>query len=149
MVDRDIRPPEPSRTPATRSSGPARRPPVKSQFRESLAAPVPARTYRSPALPATRPGTLEMLIRYIAVILGLLLALRFVISLFKSTRTGTAVGALYGLTDWIVRPFERVLPQPPASSMVTGYFNWAAIAALAVVLIVTAILLRLARPKRR
>jgi Flp pilus assembly protein TadB len=113
-------------------------------FRESVATPVPNRTYRSDVdLVSDRPGTAERVVRYVAVALGALLAVRFVINLFATSHTGGFTAFIYATTNWMVRPFQLLLGQPPAST--GGFFDWPALAALVVVGIVASVIIGLMR----
>lgn len=136
------------------NSEPARRPPYRRRplnpdedFHESLAQPVPNRTYRSQVdLTDTPTSPLEQIVRLTATLLGLLILLRFVTNLFTVDRAHGWVNFINGATDWIVRPFQSFIPQPTITS--GGVFDWPAIAAAIAVAVVAAILVRLLRPSR-
>jgi uncharacterized protein YggT (Ycf19 family) len=116
-------------------------------FGESIATPVPNRTYRSDVdLIADRPTAFEQFIRYVAVILGTLIAVRFVINLFNTGRSRSFINFFYTLTDWVVKPFQAVLGQPPSGT--GGYFDWPSLAALIVVGVVASLLIWMLRPSR-
>jgi uncharacterized protein YggT (Ycf19 family) len=131
----------------------ARRAPRKTidepEFRETLAAPVPNRTYRSEVdLTESRAAVTEQIIRFATALLSALLAIRFIVSLFTSDRGNALAGFFYATTDWLVRPFQAVLGQPPAGSEGLGFFDWPALAALALTLLVATLLIRfIRRPK--
>jgi hypothetical protein len=131
-------------------SNPKRRPENKpgeyDTFRESLAAPVPNRSYRSQIdMIDTGPSVLEQLIRYVAIILDILIAIRFVIKLFAPSSASTFVTFIYGMTNWIILPFQPLVGAPPAT--LTGYFDWASLAAIAAVSLVAALLIALIKPR--
>ena len=115
-------------------------------FHESLAAPIPNQMYRSRIdLIDSQPSVLEQLIRYIAVILDILLAIRFFIKLFAPSSTSTFVSFIYGMTNWIILPFQPLVGAPPAT--LTGYFDWASVLAIVIVSLVAALLIALVRPR--
>src|SRR6185437_14486216 len=64
-------------------------------FRESVAAPVPNRTYRSAVELEDRSSVAERVVRVVAVVLGILLAIRFVINLFSYPRTSGFANFIY------------------------------------------------------
>jgi uncharacterized protein YggT (Ycf19 family) len=121
--------------------------PEQSEFHETLAAPIPNRTYRS-EIDRTESHTniAEQIVRAVATTLGVLLALRFITSLFSANRDDGLVNAIYTLTDWIVQPFQAVLGGAPTST--SGFFDWAALAALVVLSILAAFIGRLIRTPR-
>lgn len=114
------------------------------EFRESLATPVHGRTYRSAPDEVPRVSVLEEIVRYGAVLLGLLLTLRFVTSLFTTNNAGFA-GFFRPTTDWLVVPFQTLFGRPPAST--GGYFDWPTLAALLVVAVIATLLISLMRPR--
>jgi uncharacterized protein YggT (Ycf19 family) len=128
---------EPARQPRSRSY-----PRRDDDFRETLAAPIPNRTYRSEIEDFEHPSALEQLVRYVAVLLDVLLAIRFVISLFTTNTTNSFVAFIYGLTNWLVAPFQALFGHAPANAT-GGYFDWAALAAMVVVSVLAALIIRL------
>jgi uncharacterized protein YggT (Ycf19 family) len=118
----------------------------QTEFHETLAEPVPNRTYRS-EIEEAQPSALESLVRYVAVILDILLAVRFVISLFTTNTANGFVAFVYGLTNWLVAPFQALFGQTPTGST-TGYFDWSALAAIVVVSLLAMLILRLLRGPR-
>jgi hypothetical protein len=119
------------------------------EFHETLAAPAPARTYRSERDTSRtdydRVSVLEEIVRYVSVLLGLLLGVRFVISLFTANATGGLTGFLRSTTNWIVAPFQTLFGRPPSGT--GGFFDWPTLAALVVVAIITTLLISLLRPR--
>ena len=135
---------------AAREREAARRAPVSDrrydEFGESMATPVPNRTYRSSVETVDDKSSLvEQVVRYVAVILGALLAIRFVINLFSGYRSSGFTNFIYATTNWMVRPFQALFGQPAAST--GGFFDWPAIAAIVTVGIVAGILIALLRPR--
>ena len=134
------------------NSEPARRPPYRRRplnpnenFHESLAQPVPNRTYRSQVdLTDTPASPIEQIVRLLASLLCLFLTLRFVTNLFTSGANGWT-NFVHAATNWLVRPFQSFFPQPVISS--GGTFDWPAVAAFIAVIIAAAILVRLTRPR--
>jgi uncharacterized protein YggT (Ycf19 family) len=130
---------------------PARRPPYRRRplnpeenFRESLAQPVPNRTYRSQVDLTDTPATpIEQIVRLAASLLSLLLALRFITNLLTSNSGGGWVHFINSATNWLVTPFKGFIPQPSISS--GGTFDWPALVALLMVAILATILVRLTR----
>jgi uncharacterized protein YggT (Ycf19 family) len=122
------------------------RPTRDDEFRESLAAPAPTSTYRS-RIDRLETGTspLEQLIRYVTVILGALLVVRFAINLFTYNRVNGFVNFFNGATDWVVRPFQTLFGQPPSGS--GGFFDWPAVVSLIVVALIATLLVSLIRPR--
>ena len=116
-------------------------------FRESIATPVPNRTYRSQADTLSDRSTIpERVIRYVAVILGALLAIRFIVNLFVTpAHAGYAAHLVYAATNWAVRPFQLLFGQPPTT--MGGFFDWPALASLIAVGIIASILISLIRPR--
>jgi YGGT family len=111
-----------------------RRPPVRrSQFRESLPAAVPNRTYRS-KIEAPSPTAAQVIVRIIATVLGALLAIRFIIELFTTSRSLLLARSIFELTDWAVWPFQRVIGASPQASAVNGTFDWSVVLALLVII---------------
>jgi uncharacterized protein YggT (Ycf19 family) len=122
------------------------RPDDYEEFHESLAAPAANRTYRSEVDLATdRASTAEQVVRFISTILGTLLTIRFLISLFTADRTNGLVNFFYATTDWMVRPFQLLFNQTPAGS--GGFFDVPALVALAVLGFLTWLVLRTIRPR--
>jgi hypothetical protein len=134
------------------NSEPARRPPYRRRplnpndnFHESLAQPVPNRTYRSQVDLIDNPASpLEQVVRLLASLLCFLLVLRFITSLFTSTASGWT-NFIHALTNWLVQPFQSFFPQPTISS--GGTFDWPAVAAFISVIILATILVRLTRSR--
>jgi uncharacterized protein YggT (Ycf19 family) len=119
----------------------------QDEFHETLAAPIPNRTYRSEIdVTESRATAAEQLLRAVATALGILLAIRFITSLFSANREDALVNATYTLTDWMVRPFQAILGGAPATT--SGFFDWAALAALVVLSILAAFIGRLLRTPR-
>ncbi len=116
-------------------------------FHETLAQPMPNRTYRSEIEQIEAPSALEQLVRYVVVLLDLLLAVRFVISLFTTNTSNSFVAFIFGLTNWLVAPFQAIFGATPTGS-IGGYFDWSALAAIAVVSILAAIIIRLLQGPR-
>jgi uncharacterized protein YggT (Ycf19 family) len=116
-------------------------------FHETLAQPVPNRTYRSEIEQLETPSALEQLVRYVAVLLDLLLAVRFVVSLFTTNTTNGFVAFIFGLTNWLVAPFQAIFGATPTGSA-GGYFDWSALAAIALVSILAAFIIRLLQGPR-
>jgi len=115
------------------------------EFRESVAAPVPNRTYRSAVETHDRAGVAETIIRYAALVLGFLLLMRFVVSLFTANVANPLVNFFRTVTNWIVAPFQNFFGGAPAGT--GGFFDWAALAALIAVGIIGVLLLSLIRPR--
>jgi uncharacterized protein YggT (Ycf19 family) len=116
------------------------------EFRESLATPVQGRTYRSVIdNEDDRVSVPEEIVRYLAVLLGLLIALRFVTSLFTADTANWLTGFLRPATDWVVMPFQTLFGRPPAGT--GGFFDWPALAALFVVAVISTLLISLLRPR--
>ena len=93
------------------------------------------------------PSALEQLVRYVAVLLDALLLVRFITSLFSGNTSNAFVAFIYGLTNWLVKPFQALFNQTPVTSG-TGFFDWPAIAAIVVVTVLAAIIIRLLRSSR-
>ena len=118
-----------------------------NEFHETLAptAPgAPIRTYRSEVIPERRPSILEQLVRLVAIVLDVLLAIRFVLALLGANVGNAFVNFIFRTTDWLVAPFRTVFHMPATG--VGGYFDWAALIAILVVSLVAALILRLLRP---
>lgn len=114
-------------------------------FRESVAAPVPNRTYRSAVELEDRSSIAEQIVRIVAVVLGILLALRFIINLFSYPKTSGFANFIYATTNWAVKPFQYLFGQPAATT--GGFFDWPALAAIVAVGIIASILIALLRPR--
>jgi uncharacterized protein YggT (Ycf19 family) len=118
------------------------------EFHETLAAsatPVPNRTYRSEIdLTNDHPSVAEQIVRFVAVVLEGLLAIRFITNLFSADRTNGFVNFFNTATDWLVQPFQALLGQSPLGT--AGFVDWPAIAALIVVGAIAWIIIRLMRP---
>ena len=110
-------------------------------FRESVAAPVPNRTYRSTVELEDRSSVAERVVRVVAVVLGILLAIRFVINLFSYPRTSGFANFIYATTNWAVQPFQFLFGQPATTT--GGFFDWPALAAIVAVGIIASILIAL------
>jgi uncharacterized protein YggT (Ycf19 family) len=117
------------------------------EFHETLAQPMPNRTYRSEIEQADAPSALEQLVRYVAVVLDLLLAVRFIVSLFTTDTANSFVAFIFGLTNWLVAPFQVLFGATPTGSA-GGYFDWSALAAIAVVSLLAALIIRLLQGPR-
>lgn len=114
------------------------------EFRETLAPPMPNQTYRDEVeFTESSSTSAEQVVRIVATILSSLLALRFLVSLFSSDRSAGLVNLFYGLTDWLVAPFQAIFGATPLSGI--GFFDWPALAALIVVSVLAAFLGRLVR----
>ena len=90
-------------------------------------------------------SVLEQIVRYVAVLLGLLLGLRFVVSLFTANVGNGFVNFFRVTTDWLVTPFQTLFGRPPAGT--GGFFDWPALAALIVVAVIATLLISLMRPR--
>lgn len=120
--------------------------PRDDDFRETLATPV--RTYRSDYYADdVYPSAAELVVRYLSGILGTLLALRFVASLFTADTSNVFVGFIYELTNWAVRPFQALFSMPPTGTT-TGFFDLPTLAAMLMLWLLTGILMRLIRAPR-
>jgi uncharacterized protein YggT (Ycf19 family) len=113
------------------------------EFRESLAAP--GRTYRSAIEPDDRVSLVERIIRYAALVLGFLLAMRFLVSLFTGNVANPIVNFFRATTNWVVSPFQTVIGRPPTGT--GGFFDWPALVALIVVALLSLLILGLLRPR--
>jgi hypothetical protein len=117
-------------------------------FHESLAAPVPNRTYRSQVdLIDTQPSLFEQVIRLIGGILIVLLAGRLITGLFTSDPNNPVVAFFWNATNWLVWPFQALLGQPEINAT-RGFFDWPAVAAIVAVSVIAALLVRLVRQPR-
>jgi uncharacterized protein YggT (Ycf19 family) len=116
------------------------------EFRETLATPLPNRAYRDRIeTPIVQPTPLELTIRVIAILLSALIAVRLLFGLFNANHATPVVNLVYGLTDWIVQPFQSLFGTP--GSGIGGYFDWPAVAAIIVVGIFAGLLVGLIRPR--
>ncbi|HEY2004784.1 MAG TPA: hypothetical protein VGH44_06770 [Candidatus Saccharimonadia bacterium] len=114
-------------------------------FRETVAAPMPNRTYRSAVELENHSSVAEQIVRIAAVILGILLAIRFVINLFSYPRTSGFASFIYGTTNWAVQPFQYLFGHAATTS--GGFFDWPALAAIVATGIIASILIALLRPR--
>jgi len=114
-------------------------------FRETVAAPMPNRTYRSAVELEDRSSVAERIVRIAAMVLSILLAIRFVINLFSAPHTSGFANFIYGTTDWAVRPFQYLFGHAAATT--GGFFDWPALAAIVATGIVASILIALLRPR--
>ncbi|HUD11463.1 MAG TPA: hypothetical protein VMS08_03560 [Candidatus Saccharimonadia bacterium] len=125
----------------------ARRHEEYDEFRESLAAPIPNNSYRSDVdLIDDEPPAAEQIIRWIAGILILLLAVRFLIDYLSPDRFGAWASFFYVSTNWAVQPFQSLYGQSFVIGP-TGFLDWAALTAIAAISAVAWIIVRLLRPK--
>jgi hypothetical protein len=116
------------------------------EFKETLATPIPNDNYRSSVESGEdRTSIADRIIRYAAVILGLLLAIRFVSSLFTANVGNPLVNFFRVTTNWIVSPFQAVIGS--SASSVGGFYDWPALVALAAVVVIAALLISLMRPR--
>lgn len=118
-------------------------------FHESLSAAIPNRTYRSQIQAPARPSVAQAVIGWVATILAILLALRFAIELFTTSRTNAVAATIFALTDWAVSPFQAVFGGVPYRSDTMGTFDWSTIAAIVAAIVISWIVLSLLRPKSR
>jgi uncharacterized protein YggT (Ycf19 family) len=112
------------------------------EFRETLAA---GRTYRSASEPDDRVPVVERVLRYAALVLGALLAMRFIVSLFTGNVANPVVNFFRATTTWIVSPFQTMFGRPPSGT--GGFFDWPALAALIVVGLLAWLLISLLRTR--
>jgi hypothetical protein len=117
------------------------------EFRESLAAPVPA-TYRSRELTSDglqmRPvSRAERLIRGIGTLLAALLAIRFIANLIAGNAAGPFTNLARDLTGWLVSPFATIFNTTVPSGR--GYIDVPALVAIVVVSVVAYVLGALTR----
>lgn len=112
------------------------------EFLETLAQPMPNRTYRSQIEADAGPTALEQLVRYVAVLLDILLAVRFAVSLFSANTANSFVAFIFGLTNWLVTPFQVIFGSPQTGAN-TGYFDWSALVAIVVVSVLAGLIIRL------
>jgi hypothetical protein len=116
------------------------------EFRETLSTPMPNQTYRSEVEHiGRRASIIDRAIRYLAVILSGLLAIRFVIALLTASVDNPLVGFFRFTTDWIVTPFQAVLGISTPSA--GGFFDWPTLAALIAVAVIATLLIRSVRPR--
>jgi uncharacterized protein YggT (Ycf19 family) len=114
-----------------RLSRPQRRAARDEEFRETLAQPMATpRSYRADTTTDLIVSPAEQIIRAVAGVLNLLLALRFVTALFSTDTTNGWVSFIIGLTDWLVTPFENLFNMVPNG---TSFFDLPALAAIVVV----------------
>jgi hypothetical protein len=115
------------------------------EFKETLATPIPNDSYRSEVEHGEdRVWIVDRIIRYAAIVLGLLLVIRFIASLFSSSVTSPLVNFFRVTTNWLVSPFQAVLGS--SASAIGGFYDWPALAALAAVVVVATLLISLMRP---
>lgn len=116
------------------------------EFRETLATPIANNSYRSEiAHGESRVWIVDRIIRYAAIILVLLLAIRFVSSLFTANIGNPLVNFFRVTTNWIVSPFQVVVGS--TASPVGGFYDWPALAALVAVAVIATLLINLMRPR--
>ena len=116
------------------------------EFKETLATPIPNQSYRSEVENGEdRTWIADRIIRYAALILGLLLAIRFVSSLFTGNVGNPVINFFRITTNWIVSPFQAVVGS--TASSVGGFYDWPALAALVAVAVIAALLISLMRPR--
>ena len=117
-------------------------------FHETLA-PTAQPMYRNTAEPRVyreigqveRPTALSGLINLVGTILSLLLALRILMGLVNPDQSNSLIASLYNVTDWLVRPLASLIGLQSFSN--GRYLDWAAVATLAVVSLLTYALSRL------
>jgi uncharacterized protein YggT (Ycf19 family) len=117
------------------------------EFLETLAQPIPNRTYRSQIDTDVGPTALEQLVRYVAILLDILLAVRFAVSLFSVNTANSFVAFIFGLTNWLVAPLQILFGSPQMGTN-TGYFDWSALAAIIVVSVLASLIVRLLQGPR-
>lgn len=131
------------------TESPARRSYSRSDyedFHETLAAPIPNRTYRSEIdMTVDRSPVAEQAVRLIATVALSLLGVRFITSLLTSDSTNEFVRFMDTLTGWLVSPFQSWLGRPALST--GGLIDLPALAAIATVLILAALVIRVLRPR--
>jgi uncharacterized membrane protein len=102
------------------------------EFHETLVTPIPNHQYQN-HVEDDNADTLASarVVRFLAALLIVLLAMRFVANLFSLNRSGDWVTFFYLTTNWAVSPFQNLFGQ---SSLVNPYgsIDWPALAAIAV-----------------
>jgi hypothetical protein len=119
------------------------------RFHETLLTTVPNRTYRTrvDARLSDVPLTARI-IRFIAGLLVILLAIRFAINLYYLNNAGDWTTFFYLTTDWAVRPFQKLFGETSFIGT-KGFVDWATLAAIITTLIVAWLFWLLLRPKAR
>jgi succinate dehydrogenase hydrophobic anchor subunit len=117
-------------------------------FRETLAPTAPV--YREVVrehVPTRRAGLLEMLVGWVAGLVMILLAIRFVFSLLAVNQANGFSNFTYNVTSGFVSPFNGLFSSNPSSGL--GYFDLPAVAAVLVVALVAWAVVAILRSTRR
>ncbi len=85
-------------------------------------------------------GIIRFLINIVAIIIELLLVFRLVLKFVQANPGTPFVAWIYGMTEWLVAPFSKILPNWKISSFVVDFST---LTALIVCTIVASLLLRI------
>lgn len=116
-----------------------------TNFRESLSASIPNRTYRTRIDVPTGPSLLELVIRFGAAVMVTCLILRFAIEAITARTGDGLVRAIDLVTSWLVAPIQGALGAHAQTA--AGYIDWAVLIAIIVVIGLASVLSKLTRKR--